>query len=954
MAVTTYPLDVTWEATPGPLPSNSPTTAPRPFSEWGDAFPTVDLPRGEHTDWTNSTGWSENEGADDPLVIGTFEEPAWRSVWGQITGLPETLPANVAKVELRIEATTTKNVSGTDDNGTQVLFTATRSDDADHVSVLQAWNIVRRLTGSGGDTPESDTIFPSPSGPFGVPTDTFSYQAEIDHDNWGSWDLWFSLAIRTGRNFGDPPPGGFDLPFYESALVKDGALTLVVTTFDELDVTCDEPTALQWLPGEAPNLDPVEPFDVTWSVQRGPGTLTLSATITGPPGGVTVDYLNLDPWTLDVAPSNNFDPEITDLDSGTGPGEYILSSGYDDITFTGDFDATPFAGFSFTPTVTSWTDETSMTVSVAFDEADMPDGEYASLAIQLLGPTEPDDELGVIWTTRAYVLRDCPRDPVALFTMTTATGGASQTFTFDASNSYDPDGGTIVSYEWDFDLSTLFNPSNETGVSFSKTLPVGFHSVRLTVTDDAGGVGVTDAVFNSNASCTVEANALAFGNGVTAPNGFAYFFPSEGGLGQHILKTNGVDFELLGTGLPAHGFESLTLVGDSIYASFTGWGPASNRALLLKVDTTDDTISAIYPPPSMVPEDFDVRSLALMGTELFGLSIQPGDNLWYNHFRLDTTTDTLTVIQKPTGAQVTLAREAAPNGKLYGFPIGTFGPIGVWDPADDTITYESIPDDPGDFPLGITGGSPFAVFVGSDFYVVGGGYWWAKVDTTDDTVTSFALDEVTTPDFNGFGPGRLGSNGKIYAPSIYSTSMLVIDTADDSTEYITWTDDGTETGTGFPYAEVGVEIGDALWLGGTGTASSMLFIDLTNDTAEMVPIAGLATPADFSRAGVVVGSRAFFASSRELVEVFGDGTTSVVGLDLGSLCPEEPPAEPLITPPTTAIFRLGLPEPGSVVKLKFGLTPRDPVEIDVEGTEDALFTSIDGVTTLQDVIDLQG
>jgi hypothetical protein len=52
---------------------------------------------------------------------------------------------------------------------------------------------------------------------------------------------------------------------------------------------------------------------------------------------------------------------------------------------------------------------------------------------------------------------------------------------FDAAGSYDPDGGDIVSYAWDFG-----DGSNATGATPNHTFAAGTHTVTLTVTDDEG------------------------------------------------------------------------------------------------------------------------------------------------------------------------------------------------------------------------------------------------------------------------------------------------------------------------------------------------------------------------------------------------------------------------------------------------------------------------------------
>lgn len=70
--------------------------------------------------------------------------------------------------------------------------------------------------------------------------------------------------------------------------------------------------------------------------------------------------------------------------------------------------------------------------------------------------------------------------PVVSFTYSPISPAIGETITFDASESYDPD-GTIVSYEWEFG-----DESNDTGVIVQHSFVTGgTYSVTLTVTDNS-------------------------------------------------------------------------------------------------------------------------------------------------------------------------------------------------------------------------------------------------------------------------------------------------------------------------------------------------------------------------------------------------------------------------------------------------------------------------------------
>jgi PKD repeat protein len=76
--------------------------------------------------------------------------------------------------------------------------------------------------------------------------------------------------------------------------------------------------------------------------------------------------------------------------------------------------------------------------------------------------------------------------PIARFSASVLTGTAPLFVSFDASNSYDPD-GTIFSYHWDFG-----DGSTATGITTSHTFTTTTtFTITLTVTDDAGATGTS-------------------------------------------------------------------------------------------------------------------------------------------------------------------------------------------------------------------------------------------------------------------------------------------------------------------------------------------------------------------------------------------------------------------------------------------------------------------------------
>jgi len=137
------------------------------------------------------------------------------------------------------------------------------------------------------------------------------------------------------------------------------------------------------------------------------------------------------------------------------------------------------------------------------------------------------------------------RHPVASFIESAQTVYTGTTISFDASDSFDPD-GTIVSYFWDFGDGT-----NKTGVTVGRSYSDdGTYTVTLIVTDDDGeatAATATKTILNRIplASFTQSATVVSTGqvvhfdaSGSSDPDGFIVSYHWDFGDGTN---TTGIE-----------------------------------------------------------------------------------------------------------------------------------------------------------------------------------------------------------------------------------------------------------------------------------------------------------------------------------------------------------------------------------------------------------------------------
>jgi len=117
--------------------------------------------------------------------------------------------------------------------------------------------------------------------------------------------------------------------------------------------------------------------------------------------------------------------------------------------------------------------------------------------------------------------------PVATFTYTPTAPIFGQTIIFNASASYDPDGGNIISYKWDFDDGTVF--SIDEPVTYHNYTAFGTYNVTLTVTDNEGEKDTTwqsitvreypVAVFTYSPASPIVGQTVTFDASLSTPEG---------------------------------------------------------------------------------------------------------------------------------------------------------------------------------------------------------------------------------------------------------------------------------------------------------------------------------------------------------------------------------------------------------------------------------------------------
>jgi len=179
---------------------------------------------------------------------------------------------------------------------------------------------------------------------------------------------------------------------------------------------------------------------------------------------------------------------------------------------TANFTADPTSGVaplevSFNGSNSSDSDGSITSYAWDFKDSETGNGETISHTFSSIGSynvelTVTDDKGATDSVTKSITVTDpivSNQSPTASFTADPTSGVAPLEVSFNASNSYDPD-GSITSYAWDFK-----DGNTGTGETVNHTFSsIGSYNVKLTVTDDKGAtdsttktITVTETNFNN-------------------------------------------------------------------------------------------------------------------------------------------------------------------------------------------------------------------------------------------------------------------------------------------------------------------------------------------------------------------------------------------------------------------------------------------------------------------------
>lgn len=317
---------------------------------------------------------------------------------------------------------------------------------------------------------------------------------------------------------------------WETADVDPGIYTITAEAIlpEDEDLTNNEASRTITVTLEPVHLPPVASFTYTPKTPRAGDTVTFDASMSHDPDGTIVS------WAWDFGDGTTSAGEIVEhafAEAGIYTATLIVTDDFGlNDTSTAEVTVSPalrspVALFSENATTVLTGEVIHFNASESYDpdgiiesyEWDFGDGTTASgvTADHLYDEdgtytvtlTVKDDD-GLTGSDSAVKVVE-NRGPVAAFTQSVETVDTGETTTFDASESYDPD-GNIVSYEWNFGDGAIVTETDP--ITTHVYEDDGSYSLTLTVTDDDGAqdlTSTTKTVLNREPTASFIQNATA-------------------------------------------------------------------------------------------------------------------------------------------------------------------------------------------------------------------------------------------------------------------------------------------------------------------------------------------------------------------------------------------------------------------------------------------------------------
>ena len=177
--------------------------------------------------------------------------------------------------------------------------------------------------------------------------------------------------------------------------------------------------------------------------------------------------------------------------------------------------------------------------------------------------------------------------PVAAFTYSPSAPSVGEMVTFNASESYDPDGGDIVSFDWDFGDETTVTEADP--VTTYRYFEAATYTVTLNVTDDEGSTNSTTA------TVTVSGAAAAAEFSVEVDVGSIYF---RGETTEFYILTS-----FMGEPVNATQIDARLYYGGALHADLSS--------------SVENVTTGLYRVPYEVPGDAPSGTYALVVNATF-------------------------------------------------------------------------------------------------------------------------------------------------------------------------------------------------------------------------------------------------------------------------------------------------------------------------------------------------